>query len=359
MQRDRLKLGVFMPNCSYSMSISTYKPEPEDWTYAENLRIARAAERSGFDFLFPVAKWRGIGGKANCFGTSLETLTWASALLANTERIEVYSTVHVPVLHPLVVAKMGATMDHISGGRWGLNVVSGWNRAEFEMMGIDILGHSDRYRRTEDYIRIIKGLWTEAPGSFDFTSHWYEIHGGWVSPQPIRKPHPPIVNAGTSAEALEVVASVCDWCFMCPPSVEATRRAAGRVKERAQEHGRNVRCVAAVIPIWGDSRAEAEETRRRLLAGADIEAMKNWMDGLGIESGSFDSHTLDMFCLGGGTYPIVGDREEVAHEIRELYEAGVDGILMSFVSYHDDTLRFAKEIAPLLRDLGALRTEEQ
>ncbi len=154
--RAPLSLGLFMPNCSYAYSISTYKPEVDDWTYASNLKIAQAAERAGFDFLFPVAKWKGYGGKTNYLGTSLETMTWASALLANTQRIQVFSTVHVPIFHPLVAAKMGATLDHIGNGRWGLNVVSGWSEREFGQMHIDVMPHAERYARTSDYIEIIK-----------------------------------------------------------------------------------------------------------------------------------------------------------------------------------------------------------
>jgi FMNH2-dependent dimethyl sulfone monooxygenase len=155
--RGPLQLGVFMPNCSYAYSISTYKPEPDDWTYESNLRISEAAERSGFDLLFPVAKWRGFGGKTNYLGTSLETMTWASAILAQTKRIKVFSTVHVPLFHPLVVAKMGATLDHIGKGRWGLNVVSGWSEREFSQTNIEVLPHADRYKRTEAYVEIVKG----------------------------------------------------------------------------------------------------------------------------------------------------------------------------------------------------------
>src|ERR1700687_253865 len=147
-ERGPLSLGLFMPNCSNAYSISTYKPVPDDWTFEANAQIARAAEAAGFDFLFPVAKWKGYGGKTDYLGTSLETMTWAGALLAITERIKVFSTVHVPIFHPLVAAKMGATLDHIGKGRWGLNVVSGWSEREFGMMGIEVLPHTERYERT-------------------------------------------------------------------------------------------------------------------------------------------------------------------------------------------------------------------
>ena len=99
--------------------ISGYKPESEDWTHGSNKQIALAAERAGFDFLFPVSRWRGFGGKIDYMGRSQETMTWAAALLAQTKKVRIFSTVHVPVFHPLVVAKMGATIDHISGGPWG------------------------------------------------------------------------------------------------------------------------------------------------------------------------------------------------------------------------------------------------
>src|SRR5271167_4566435 len=164
-ERDPLALGLFMPNCSNSLSISTYKPKPDDWTFPSNRQIALAAEGAGFDFLFPVSKWRGYGGVTNYLGTSLETMTWAAALLACTSRIKVFSTVHVPLFHPVVTAKMGGTLDHIGNGRCGLNIVSGWSEREFGMMGVEVIPHDERYRRTEAYVEIIKGLWTSPPGT--------------------------------------------------------------------------------------------------------------------------------------------------------------------------------------------------
>jgi hypothetical protein len=130
--RGGLQLGIFMPNCSNMYAISTYRSGPDEWPYESNKQIARAAEAAGFDFLFPVSRWRGFGGKTNYLGISLETMTWAAALLAVTQTIRVYSTVHVPVFHPLVAAKMGATLDHIGNGRWGINIVSGWSRVGWE-----------------------------------------------------------------------------------------------------------------------------------------------------------------------------------------------------------------------------------
>jgi alkanesulfonate monooxygenase SsuD/methylene tetrahydromethanopterin reductase-like flavin-dependent oxidoreductase (luciferase family) len=130
---------------------------PDDWTFESNLRIALRAEQLGFELLFPIAKWRGYGGVTNYLGTSLETMTWASALLARTSRINIFSTVHVPMFHPVVTAKMGSTLAHLSHERWGLNVVSGWSEREFGMMGIEVIPHGERYQRTAAISRFCVG----------------------------------------------------------------------------------------------------------------------------------------------------------------------------------------------------------
>jgi len=351
-ERDPLSIGVFMPNCSYSCSISTYKPVPDDWTFESNVAIAQAAEQVGFDFLFPVAKWRGYGGPTNYLGTSLETMTWAAGLLAQTKRIHVFSTVHVPIFHPFVVAKMGGTLDHIGQGRWGLNVVSGWSEREFGQMHVPILPHGERYRRTADYIEVLKGLWTAEPGTFNHHSEWYDVTDGWVSPLPVRKPHPPIANAGVSADAKEVVARLCDWAFISLPSIEAARDQTMDIRSRAAKHGRSSRCATYPFAVWRETEREAEQERRRLLDEMDREAAENWARGLFGNSGSFDRFTLEMFALGGGGLPFFGTAEQVAEKIAELYRSGIDGVLLTFLEFHTDVIRFGKEILPLLGQMG-------
>jgi dimethylsulfone monooxygenase len=354
-RRGPLSLGIFMPNCSYTASISSYKPDPDDWTYESNLRIARAAEEAGFDFLFPIAKWRGFGGKTNYLGTSLETMTWASALLAQTTTIRIFSTVHVPIFHPLVAAKMGATIDHISSGRWGLNVVSGWSEHEFGMMGIEILPHAERYRRTEAYIEILKGLWTSDPGTFNHESQWYRIRNGWISPLPVQRPHPPIANAGVSEDARRMLARLCDIAFISLFSVDAAAEITADIRSRAAQFGRAVKCCTYPLVVWRETEQEAAEEYRRLVENMDREAVENWARGLLLQSGSFDQFSLEKLAVGGGGLPIFGTAEQVAEKLAMLYRNGIDGVLLTFLDFYQDTLRFQREIMPLLRQLQVLR----
>ncbi|MSQ47294.1 MAG: LLM class flavin-dependent oxidoreductase [Deltaproteobacteria bacterium] len=353
-ERASLQLGLFMPNCSNMYAISTYRTEPDEWPYETNKKIALAAEEAGLDFLFPVSRWRGFGGKTNYLGTSLETMTWASALLAVTRKIHVYSTVHIPVFHPLVAAKMGASLDHIGNGRWGINIVSGWSKEEFGMMGIELLPHRERYQRTAAFIEILKGLWTTEPGTFNFDSPWYHIAGGYVMPQPVHKPHPPIANAGISEDAKDLVARLCDVAFIGPPSIEGTIDLTREFKERARQYGRTVRCAGFPFVLWRETEKEAQDECRRIVEHMDKVAVENWARGLNIGSGSFDQFTLEMFTLGAGALPVVGTAEQVALKLKRLHDLGMDGVLMVFLSYHEDTVRFGKEIMPLLRQMGVV-----
>ena len=354
LRRERLRFGIFMPTVSNSPNISHYKADLSDWTFTANRAIAQAAEAAGFDFLFPVSRWRTIGGDIDYHGKSLETMTWAAAILASTTRIQVFSTVHVPAFNPVVAAKMGASLDHIGGGRWGINIVSGWNRVEFDMMGLEMLDHAARYQRSEDFIRILKGLWTEPPGSFNFESAHYTVRGGYVKPQPVARPHPPIVNAGTSVDAREMVARQCDWAFVCPVSMADAEALARDFKARAARHGRSVRVVCMVLPVWAATRAAASAERERVIEQMDPVAVRNWADGLGMESESFTEQTLASFAFGAGSLPLLGTAADVARQIAELYRRGMDGVLMSYMDFLGDTVRFGQEIVPLLHELAVI-----
>lgn len=351
-KRPPLQLGLFMPNCSNMSAISTYRTVPDEWPYESNKRIALAAEAAGFDFLFPVSRWRGFGGPTDYLGTSMETLTWASALLAVTSRIRVFSTVHIPVFHPVVVAKMGATLDHIGQGRWGINLVSGWSREEFEMMGVDLLPHAERYQRTAAFVEILQGLWTQPPGTFDYDSPWYQVRGGYSLPQPAKPP--PIANAGGSPDAKAMVARLCDWAFVSTPTVAATADITADIRARAATFGRAVQCAGFPFVLWRDSEDEALAEVARIIAQKDSVAAGNWLEGLGLGSGSFDQFTLDMMVLGAGALPLIGTAEQVASKLAALYAGGLDGLLMVFQAYLDDTVRFERDISPLLREMGVL-----
>jgi len=132
---NRLKLGLFGANCSSGRSYIT-APERWDTTWDNNVRLAQMADEAGLECMVPIARWKGYGGESNPNGSSWEAITWACGLLGATKHINVFATVHVPIIHPVIAAKQMTTADYIGRGRFGLNVVCGWNEDEFQMFGV-------------------------------------------------------------------------------------------------------------------------------------------------------------------------------------------------------------------------------
>ena len=172
---NALKLGVFCLNVSGGMMLSGAAKPKLEWD--ENVSVAKVADQTGWEFLLPIGRWRGHGGKYNANAEQYECFTWAAAVAALTSRIHVFSTCHVPIFHPVLAAKMGATVDNISGGRWGLNIVSGWNAAEFGMFGIEQLPHDDRYLAAAEWLDIMESLWAKH-GELDYQGKIYQHQQG-------------------------------------------------------------------------------------------------------------------------------------------------------------------------------------
>ena len=156
---NRLKLALFGANVSSGRS---YNLAPERWdpTWPNNLRLAQLADEAGIEAMVPIARWKGYGGDSNPNGESWESITWAAGLLAATQRINVFATLHVPLNHPVVAAKQMTTVDHIGDGRFGVNVVCGWNEDEFRMFGVSQQEHDARYEQGAEWWQIVTRIWS-------------------------------------------------------------------------------------------------------------------------------------------------------------------------------------------------------
>ncbi|SVD02009.1 uncharacterized protein METZ01_LOCUS354863, partial [marine metagenome] len=169
--KNKLKLAVFGLNvssgCSMTNLDNTLKIE-----WDESLEIAKMAELIGIDAIIPVARWKGMGGDINFNHRNFETFTWAAGLSAATEKISIFATFHVPTVHPIRAAKEVATIDHISKGRFGLNLVAGWNEKEINMFGLKQRSHDDRYDVAEEWLNLCKDLWS-IEGEFDYHGKYF------------------------------------------------------------------------------------------------------------------------------------------------------------------------------------------
>ena len=182
-----------------------------DWR--STLTLARLADEMEFEALVPVGRWKGFGGVTNFNGAGFEPYTWAAAIGAVTKYSAVFATSHVPTVHPIMAAKQATTIDHVTGGRFALNIVTGWFLPEIEMFGAPQMDHDLRYDCAIEWLDIIKRLWTEDE-EFDYSGKYYRIKKGILRPKPIQAPYPVVMNAGGSETGRHYAAKYCDVAFV-------------------------------------------------------------------------------------------------------------------------------------------------
>ena len=270
-------------------------------------------------------------------GPDLEAWIMSAALATQTTDIELMVAVHPGIVAPQVVAKMGATLDRISGGRLAINVVNGWWQQEFDLFGNGgWLGDMDRrYRRMDEFIRVMKGLWTEP--SFSLDGEFYRIEAGSLPIKTVRTPHPRIYAASRTAPGMEIVARECDVWFV-------------HYELPYRRYEENFRVIAHGIH-------EMSERARRLdrdlafgisahvICESTLEAAEAKADALE-EYGQRDPVSkIAAKALGPG---LVGTPALIAERLRRYEAVGMECVMLHFHPMMEGLDRFATEVMPLL-----------
>ncbi|HUN40320.1 MAG TPA: LLM class flavin-dependent oxidoreductase [Acetobacteraceae bacterium] len=353
---NTLKLGLFGANCSSGRAVTTV---PERWSgnWPDCLRLARLADELGFEFMLPVGRWKGYGGDTDYQGETLETVTWAAGLLAATQRITVFGTVHAPLIHPVIAAKQFVTADHIGAGRFGLNVVCGWNEDEFEMFGATMRAHDARYEYAQEWLDAVKLCWSSA-GEFDVAGQFVKLRQVRAKPKPFGGGQPVVMNAGASPAGQAFAVRNCDALFSMTPKGRLEEFAAHvrGVKAQARDMGRELDVYTVAVVTCRKSKREAEEYYRHcVIDHADWAAVDRIMAMRGVRRerfpDDFEERRLHQ-ANGMGGVPVVGDPDGVAEELAAIARAGARGIALSFVNYLDEVPYFAQEVMPRMARMG-------
>jgi alkanesulfonate monooxygenase SsuD/methylene tetrahydromethanopterin reductase-like flavin-dependent oxidoreductase (luciferase family) len=365
---NALKIGFFGMNCS---SARTATLVPERWlaTWPDCLKLARLADDAGIDFLLPIGRWKGYGGESDFHGTTLETVTWACGLLAATQRITIFGTVHAPLFHPVIAAKEFVTADHIGQGRFGLNIVAGWNEDEFAMFGVEQREHGDRYEFAQEWIDVVKRAWTE--DEFDFDGKFFQLAGVRAKPKPFGGSRPVIMNAGRSGPGQTFAMRNCDAFFTSTAALrlEVAGADAGtvfervspqvhRIKNEARDFGRVIEVFTQGQVICRPTQREAEDYHRHAnIEKADWPAIEQMLALKNVtpQNTAADDYSArrSLQALSGiGGYPFVGTPDKIAAEFADISRAGVRGIAVSFVNYLEEAPYFCAEVLPRLAQMG-------
>ena len=355
---NRLKLGLFGANCSSGRAVTTV---PERWSgsWPDCVRLAQMADQAGIEFMLPIGRWKGYGGDTDYQGATLETVTWACGLLAKTERLTVFGTVHAPLLSPLIAAKEFVTADHIGEGRFGLNVVCGWNEGEFEMFGATLREHEARYEYAQEWLDIVKLAWSPRE-DFDFDGRFFQLKGVGAKPKPYGGTRPLIMNSGASATGQAFAIRNCDALFSTISrgiSFEETARHVRGVQALAQQAGRNIDVYTVGVVTCRPTEREAQDYYQyAVVDNADWAAVDNI---LAMKNITPQMHSPEGFqrlrnhqANGMGGLPLVGDPDLVSRDMERLAALGLKGIAVSFLNYLDELPYFCAEVLPRLTRLG-------
>jgi dimethylsulfone monooxygenase len=356
---NKLKLGTFGTNILGASM--TRAPEQPGLSWRRVLDAGTLADDAGFELIVPVARWKGFIEEkpAHRSGTSFDCYTWAAGLSQATQYSGVFTTSHVPTIHPIMAAKQIATIDHISGGRAGLNVVAGWNRPELEMFGASMRDHDDRYDQAGEWVELVRKLWTSEE-AFDFDGKFYQVRKGISMPRPLQHPMPPVMNAGGSPRGQRFAAQYSDIAFIILESEDVAVNAAkvtAYKKMAREEFNREIQVWSFGYVVQRDSVSAAEEFVDYISNKmGDDEQLDGWMKLNSMNAKLLPPHVMEMlrarFKVAGGGLPFIGDAKHIAERLASVSEAGLDGIVLGWFDYIEGLTSFNTDVMPRLKQMG-------
>jgi FMNH2-dependent dimethyl sulfone monooxygenase len=355
---NTFKLGLFGLNVSQGCAITSVE-EAHQVNWPNMIELAQMADRYGYEALVPVARWKGFGGKTNFNGTNFETYTWAAGLGASTKDVTVMTTSHVPTVHPIMAAKQAATIDHITNGRFALNIVCGWFEPELEMFGAPIMEHDTRYEYATEWIEIVKMLWTRED-EFDYDGRFLRVKKGFAQPKPIQRPFPPLMNAGGSEAGRHFAAKHADMAFVVfqQHDFDQIKKQVDLYRDLARnEYHRDIQVWCSAYVVHGDTQREAEDYLRHYVVdkGDDV-AVGNLARIMLGNSAVMPPELMEGFKFhfkaGWGGYPLVGTADTIVEKIAMLSRAGLDGVALSWVDFKSGMETWNRDVMPRLEQAG-------
>jgi len=350
-----MDIGVFIPIGSNGWLISTTSPQYKP-SWALNKDVVQKAEKYGMEFALSMTKLRGFGGKSEFWDHAMESFTLMAGLAAVTSKIKLFASTAVLALPPAIVARMIATIDDISGGRAGVNIVSGWQQAEFSQMGLwpGDEYFAKRYKYCAEYVQVMKDLW--ANGTTDFNGDFFSMQDCKLSPLP--QAEVKIVCAGQSGSGMAFAAQYGDYNFCMASGVntpKANSASVAKLAEAAEKTGRDVGAYVLFMVIADDTDEKAMTKWKLYNAGADPEALSWMFEQAGADKNADSASTARTLQIPEGAVntnmgTLVGSYESVAAMLDEAAEVpGVKGIMLCFDDYETSIDAFGERIQPLMK----------
>ncbi|HVB66726.1 MAG TPA: pyrimidine utilization protein A [Acetobacteraceae bacterium] len=350
-----MQIGVFIPIGNNGWLISTTSPQYKP-SFDLNRRITQRAEHYGLDFALSMIKLRGFGGPSEYWDHNLESFTLMAGLAAVTSRIQLFASVAVLTLPPPLAARMAVTIDSISGGRFGVNIVSGWQKAEYEQMGLwpGEAHFARRYDYCAEYVQVMRELWSD--GHSDFQGSFFQMQDCRLSPRPAARI--PLICAGQSERGMRFAAEYGDFNFVSGTGCNDPARAVpnlDRFNAEVARTGRDVGALVLVMVIADETDAAAMAKWEHYKTGTDHEALAWRRAQAGADVNAEANSTAGRFLRAENQLPthmptLIGSYATVARLLDTLGALpGVRGAMLAFDDFEVGIEQFGTRIQPLMR----------
>lgn len=349
-----MKYGFWLPIFGGWLRNIENEGMPATYEYAK--KVIQSAENWGYDTtLIAELYLNDIKGPD---ADALEAWSTAAALAAVTEKIEIMTAVR-PIYHnPAVTAKMAANIDHISNGRFTLNIVSGWWAEEAKQYGGDFTEHDERYDRTAEFVEILKGLWSE--DEFSYKGKFYEIENTKLAPKPVQRPNPVLYAGGESEKGKQVITALCDAYMLHGHTPEEAETKIKDMQERRKKAGKEPfqTIGMAAYVICRDTEEEAEAELERITTVKDMSGYAGFKDFTSKSELEQKIQLQDYSVSNRGLRPnLIGTPEQIATQIIKFEEAGVDLVMLQCSPQLEELERFSKDVMPKVEELRASLTK--
>jgi alkanesulfonate monooxygenase len=327
-------------------------------------RFANAHEQAGFDRIL-------IG----YFSSGADGFIVASYAAFVTRKLGLMLAHRPGFIAPTLAARKLATLDHFSGGRLAVHIISGGDDTDQRKDG-DFLTHDDRYARTDEYVEILRRIWT-SDKPFDHRGRYYTFERSFSAVKPLQKPHMPIYFGGSSDAAIAVAGRNADVYALWGEPLDEAAKTIARVRESAARYGRSVRFSLSTRPILAPTEDEAWSRARRIIetiyqtnGHAMLESSGKSPQNVGSQrllAAAATGEVLDRRLwtavaaatgARGNTTALVGTPAQVAESLLAYYDLGVTTFLIRGFDPLEDAIDYGRELIPIVRSEIARRNRE-
>ena len=354
MQPRKFKIGLFAFNASSGVTLTK---DNDRWSPNwQNIKeISLKSEKMGLDFLLPIARWNDWGGKTRPHKNAYETFALMSSIAAITKKIYLFSTVHTAFVHPIYAARATSTINNISNGRFGINVVCGWNKSEYEMFNVEKkISSINRYKFGDEWLKIYLKLLNKKSDKISYKGKFIQVKNAQCHPKMINEKSFFKISAGFSKDGREFASKKFDILLTMFSKIENLKKNNQDIIKLGKKNKKKIEIFSPIHIVCKNSKSEAKEFYERYSQkNQDTKSVNNFIGNLAWAKkdilASYLRQVKQQVAGSLGGYTIVGDKTDVIEQLNEIYKSKTSGVALTFFDYNKDLNFFGKHIIKKIR----------